>query len=521
VNRRLRSLLLFLVAAGVLVTLWWWVSGGNETPTAGPLRRATDEQLWAAVPAGLTPPADVSNDTWDTALGGDTAGELSLVGLNGAVIGEVPDSGAALDLAGRFSVARLTGAGGFAALDDSPFASREPDSLIADRCTDVEPFAVSVMALPEDGSTRYAKAVVLYRGACPDQLERQAVRVTYVYLANTGSGWVPVRETQVPWSANEVIGGGATTPPEDSLATLQGCVADTVQEPLQLLSEAAASWEVMCDDAARDGVELRAVSALRDPSEQAERSVAAGELFNDPLTAQRWVASSDRNGCASRHCAGAAVDVDGAAGQRWVSTITGCLGGQTLSEPVDKKCPSGSSPVTRASSYGFVLPLKAQPWHLEFVWPTSAPQQTTCAPPLSASVPEMIGSIWRCRIGAAGFSAERARVIAAEAVLVGKCTSGWNPGALEAGGRWRTEVDPATGIRRDGAGVFLLDSVDAQQFVPGGVDFVRDARANISGAAALWISGNQNGDGWVPWPCAKQTAPSAGGPALTDTAFLW
>jgi hypothetical protein len=277
----------------------------------------------------------------------------------------------------------------------------------------------------------------------------------------------------------------------------------------------------MCTAAARDGVDLRAVSALRDPAEQAERIGAAGELFADPATAERWVASSDRNGCASRHCAGAAVDVDGAEAQRWLAETIGCLRDRALIEPVDGTCESGSSPVTRATSYGFVLPLKAQPWHLEFVWPTSAPQQTTCAPPLSASVPEMIGSIWRCRLGAAGFSAEQARVIAAEAVLVGKCTSGWNPGALEAGGRWRNEVDPATGVFRDGAGVFLLDSVDAEQFVPGGVDFVRDARANISGAAALWISGNQNGDGWAPWPCASETVPSAGGPALTDTAFLW
>lgn len=153
---------------------------------------------------------------------------------------------------------------------------------------------------------------------------------------------------------------------------------------------------------------------------------------------------------------------------------------------------------------------------------TSAHKVDGCDVPAVWSVPEQVGELWRCELRAAGVPDADASRIAAEAVVLSHCESAWNPSALAYAGQFSTVPHPLTGRVHTEAGVFQLSARDAELFVPGGADAVLDARANIVGAARLFLSRFLSAGrlaGFSAWPCAPQVIP--GFPDAPDELPSW
>jgi hypothetical protein len=160
----------------------------------------------------------------------------------------------------------------------------------------------------------------------------------------------------------------------------------------------------------------------------------------------------------------------------------------------------------------------------------SAVSETTspagCDVPASWGVPEQIGALWRCELATAGVPPAEAAQLAAEAVVLAHCESAWNPSALAYAGQFRTVPHPVTGREHTEAGVFQLSAIDAELFVPGGPPALTDSRANIVGAARLFLSRYLGGGrlaGFSPWACAPRVIPGFPGAPdrLPDWAFAY
>jgi hypothetical protein len=126
------------------------------------------------------------------------------------------------------------------------------------------------------------------------------------------------------------------------------------------------AWEQMCQAAARDGVSLQIVSALRTPSQQHDLYRRAIAKYGSAEAASRWVAPSDGKNCQSNHCRGVAIDVAvsaNAAARAWLHAPVGChIDGRA--ELGRSDC-AGGRVIKQAQRYGFILPLSHEPWHLE------------------------------------------------------------------------------------------------------------------------------------------------------------
>ena len=145
-----------------------------------------------------------------------------------------------------------------------------------------------------------------------------------------------------------------------------------------------------------------------------------------------------------------------------------------------------------------------------------------CDVPAVWSVPEQVGELWRCELRGAGVAEAEVVRIAAEAVALSHCESAWNASALAYAGQFASTAHPLTGRVHTEAGVFQLSASDAEMFVPGGRAAVLDARANITGAARLFLSRYHGGGslaGFSPWPCAAQVIP--GFPGAPDQLPSW
>lgn len=274
---------------------------------------------------------------------------------------------------------------------------------------------------------------------------------------------------------------------------------------------AADAWEIMCEAARADGVALPVSSAFRDPQHQARLFRSAVARYGSERAARRWVAYSDGTTCHSRHCSGVAIDVAlrsgaSATSHSWLHTVVGCADGAGSVAMGRTSCRSGEVPVKRMQLYGFVAPMDWEPWHLELGIPEGRVAGAgDCSPPSSLSVPEMIGAVWRCRLGQAGIDgAERERIVA-EAVVVARCESNWNPNVVVFNGRYTRTPHPRTGLRYTAAGVFQFIDSSANRWVAGGYANVHDPIANIDGAARYFIAerrAGRPGAGWGPWACA-------------------
>lgn len=532
--RRWRSARSLLVALACGLGLSACGSGTLSTAGAG----AT------ASPSQFTAPA------WLAALGGDQPqGPHTWAQLNDPANSTLGRSQAvaAAGLARRVTRAMLTGTG------TAPWPSYFPAGAAGSsygRCSEVRVLAASAQRLPVDpgaapvsdlpggvGSDPWAKVLVVWTATCarpaydPKAVGRAAgpPAVSYVYEEDTARGWEPEREWQVPGSATNGDAYVSSVPPSYALAHLSSC-GGAANANQQALIEVADAWDAMCAAAARAGVELMVTSALRTPAQQAALFQEAVRYYGSSVAALHWVAYATQSECTSRHCDGAAIDVQPSkAALSWLDAVVGCTSSRGKIAIGVTSCPRGSMPVLRLQRYGFASPLAYEPQYLEFALPVSGDPSSgaaACTPAPSASIPEMIAEIFSCRLADAGIGAQAVRHAVAEAEVVGRCESGWNPDAEAFAGRYQSVPDPANGIVYSQEGVFMLSEAEADAYVPGGYANDTNPIDNINGAAAVYLSDN----GWSAFGCATGRSsgfdkgpvlPSYGGPALPRWALTY
>lgn len=295
-------------------------------------------------------------------------------------------------------------------------------------------------------------------------------------------------------------------------------------------------FEVMCRDAEADGVRLRIVSAWRSPQHQQRLWDRAVDRYGDPAVAARWVARPRADGsCSSRHCSGTAIDLaveSDPVAQRWLHTVVGCWGGEGILVDADGgRCPAGWVLIKRVQLYGLIFPLSWEPWHLELGVPLGT-RAVDCDPPAGTPVPGIVASIFRCRLRQAGFSDAEADRVAAEAVVVSRCESGWEPAALAFGGRYVDRPHPVTGQRYTARGVFQFIRSSGDRWIRGGWEAADDPVASTHAAVDYWLAVRSSGGrGWEPWACAAANDGFArrsvlpgwpGGPVeLPEWAWQW
>lgn len=290
--------------------------------------------------------------------------------------------------------------------------------------------------------------------------------------------------------------------------------------------EVVAAWEVMCRDAEADGVKLGIVSAYRSIEHQTRLwNQKLKETGGDEKAAAKWVARPGR----SQHNRGLAIDTNVMTGapnvKAWMHARVGCYRPpDNLRMGMDISCTSNERVVKRVQLYGFIFPMDHEPWHIELgiqVNATASGGITSCNPSPGISVPEMIGAIWRCRLGDAGITGgEQARVVA-EAVMVAQCESGWKPTAFIHGGKYANTPNPVDGLYYTARGVFQFIRVSGDNWIEGGWANADDPVANIDAAARYYLyERGQGREGWGPWSC-RRVLPQYGGKALPEWAYQY
>lgn len=426
---------------------------------------------------------------WSGVLGGDSVegasitfaklNELSNLGVEAGVV---------RDVVSRVLTADLTGAG---REEFSAYFTGVPEAA----CSNVSVVGVSPFSMGVVGGVEYVKAIAAWSGTClaPPSAEPVHVSTLYVQREVAEGTWSPVRAgaiAQPPESA------GAADLPAWALGPLE-CATD-----VRARWEVAAAWGAMCKDAAVAGVPLVAVSGWRSAGEQANRFLGAVEFYGSRDEAERYVAFSDRAACASRHCAGEAIDVQmDQAASAWLREVVGCrraVGGVVLGA----SCRPDERPVSRMEQYGFVEPLASSPGHLEYVLPVNAVSADGCEDSTGGAPAAIVASVFRCTLRELG---EVSDDTVREALLVAECESGLNPRAEQLQGMYRDVAHPQSGRRYEGGGLFGLTRSQVHDFVAGGS--VEDPWANSLAAARIFITERQSGrDGWGPFVCARGDA---------------
>lgn len=534
--RRIRLVVSALAACGLVAIGVVAATGGLEQPTQ-------DTQI--SVPSGPAP-WDFTTPQWDAALGGDQvldaqayteleAATDPAMGAEDADVRELVRDTALADLtgSGRPALAALTPDG------IAPYWPAAPQSgqQAAPQCTDVTILAAAPAALPVTGSdaatlgmvSRFAKALVAFTGTCGTQtfdLANPGIR--YVYAGKVGADrWVPLRYWQVPYDDAFDAIPAATEPYDWELAAVPAdCAADVVVRARIAVADA---FTQMCRAAAGEGVSLRAVSGFRTRAEQAALYAQAVEFYGSAEAAGKHVAYADAGVCTSKHCSGLAVTVaDDPATVEWLTQTAGCVSTDGV-VTAGSSCAAGATAVPNRAVWGFAAPLATSPGYLEFTLPLASDQESSLATPNCAPaglpVANQVAAIFRCRLAREGVVGPQAEQVVAEALVVSRCESGWNPSAAAFAGRFATTEHPATGLRYTQQGVFMLSADVARAgWVRGGVDARTDTVANINAAASLWLTTRS----WVQFGCATgggfeqgPALPQYGGPALPEWAYLY
>jgi hypothetical protein len=487
-----------VVAAGVGVAA---VLSGRGVPAADVVPEA---ETWV-VDAGFVPPDEWMSPAWSGFFGFEDwwDGDFSRLNVEAS---DVDDPDAVRRVAVEALTASLRGersgdvSEGVRTWLNAPLPF--PWQSLAGRCDRVNVLGAhpALVPIPQRFKVNVAKTVIVWTGDCVDglpdavlgdaevELTESSVKVSYVYAALGSSGWVPARATQLPGSASGVFPTGAAVP-DEQLSEFSECSDVAVVVHVDLF----AAMSQMCADAAAAGVALRFEAGLLSAEDLRDAYIAARRKFG-PREAAVRVGWSLAGRCASPHCVGRAVDVSGAVA--WLNAPVGCTAGGVLSE---QGCSVGAV-VRRVQLYGFVTPLPWDPGHLEWGLAPSMPGwAASCDPLPGLPVQSVIATLWRCRLGEAGFSAEQVREIVARAVLVAGCESGWNV-------RWQNGTDTAATPE---GGLFSLTGGAADAFVPGGSGAVLDPSANADGAARLFIHlESSSGDGFSYWQgCVPAAMP--------------
>jgi hypothetical protein len=162
----------------------------------------------------------------------------------------------------------------------------------------------------------------------------------------------------------------------------------------------------------------------------------------------------------------------------------------------------GPRPVTTFESVVLALDaLRARAEARSAAAPEPAPRRVKCHERGEGSVPHLVAAIFRCRLRRAGWAERDVRRVAAEAVVVARCESVWDPEAVVFDGRYRDTPHP-NGNRYSAAGVFQFIRRTADRWIPGGYANVTNARLNIDAAARVYLHNHQRGyAGWSDWAC--------------------
>jgi hypothetical protein len=258
----------------------------------------------------------------------------------------------------------------------------------------------------------------------------------------------------------------------------------------------------MCAAAAKDGVVLQVVSGWRSVAEQQERFEGAVEFYGSRDEARRHVAVSEREACASRHCAGEALDVemDNAAAS-WLRQVVACrrIDGSIVEVG---SCRQDERAVVRLEKYGFAEPLATSPGHLEYTMALNELSGDACADSPSAQVPTLIVEVFKCSTRELGVvPADLLR----QALVVAECSSKWNPAARMFDGRYANVTHPDSGRFYAGVGLFGLTPRQVSKLVAGGE--ANDAWQHTLAAARLYVAEVQAGrNGWGPFVCGSGDA---------------
>jgi hypothetical protein len=428
------------------------------------------------------PPRAFRAPAWEEILGGDSKQDPTSIGARLEATSNIADAATAR------AAARAAWLG---ELGVGPAVSGYHLGVPTAACTGVRIVGVS----PWEVAPGAAKALVAWQGTCQndvDALDAVVVRVAYVYLARVDGAWVAVQPGSLPQRAERPV----SEPVSEWLLTELACSSGE-----RARIEVAAAWAELCADAKAAGVVVEASDAHRTADEQrALWDEAVREYGRDE--AARRVGYSDGVACSSRHCAGEAIDVRaGEAALRWLRATTACaaLDGSTREVVDGAACQPDERAVARFEQYGFTAPLAMSPSHLEWGLQLSSVDDE-CNDSPARPVPELIAAVWRCELR--GLGADRAADVAAQAVAVAKCASGFAPGARVLDGRYAIAEHPVSKKTYPGQGVFGLPPDVVGKLVAGGE--VADAWASTTAAVRWWLLERSAGrDGWGPFVCTS------------------
>jgi hypothetical protein len=345
-------------------------------------------------------------------------------------------------------------------------------------CATAVPEVISPRRLPVSGAgSEWAKVLVAVRqSGCPAPLpgaDGQLV-VSSMYAVKSDDGWLLQRPVWVPRPDLPPV---FSQLPDWALSPIS-CGGDVL-----LRTEVAAAWDALCAAAAGEGVELTVVDGFRSAADQAERFADAVEQLGSQEAARRFVAFADESVCASRHCAGEAVDVlltseaDG-----WLSAQVGCAGGAGA-EVTSRVCREGERPVLTMHRYGFAAPYPQNRAHLEFVvaLPPVDGVADDCTVDPSTAVTAAVQEAWSCMLTGVGVVGDAAHATIATALAVGACGSG--AGTVTGFGASQEWVDVLLGDGR----------------------VVDDPLVAAEASAVRWLEERTAGrDGWQVFPCVRE-----------------
>jgi hypothetical protein len=164
----------------------------------------------------------------------------------------------------------------------------------------------------------------------------------------------------------------------------------------------------------------------------------------------------------------------------------------------------GPRPVTTFESVVLALDAlrtRADTAEREAPAPTPPARRVPCRKQGEGDVPHLVAAIFRCHLRHAGWAEQDVRTVAAEAVVVARCESVWDPHAVVFDGRYRDTPHP-NGNRYTASGVFQFIRRTADRWVRGGYANVTNARLNIDAAARLYLHNRRRGyAGWSDWAC--------------------
>jgi hypothetical protein len=456
----------------------------------------------------IEPPGAYTPDSWMDALGGDGALNIDAVTAANNTSG-LPDADKAAAVAQQTVTAETTGTG------RNTYPNYFPPQHPAGTCTTTI-VATLVAALPVDtaeadtpgdASARWAKTLVLWTGTCqttPLATFGETVAATTIYLRDTGNGWEPVREGQIPQQPQPRL-HAPPAPPQWALEPFNTCTAT----PLDARLEVVAAWKLLCDTATRAGVPLTATSALRTSAEQAERYNAAVRYYGNEQQARARIAYADNNTCESRHCSGTAIDVrPDSRTLTWLRAPAGCTTPDGTYRDATT-CADNETVIRTMERYGFTEPLASSPGHLEFVLPIERLDNGgPCAAPPTSGAIEQIAAAWRCELTTAGLSDNETTLTIQRALATAATCSQLDPAWRYADGTYTTRPDPAVGYPRTEAGIFALpEQLRDGYSLPGENDTT--VRGQAVTAARVYIAERTFGrDGWGAFGCSTTDIPA-------------